>query len=255
METMQLTFYGIDAPPTPPPKPDKKAATSQPAQPKVTMIRELPEIEQPIGRLEHYGVSALSSMELIAIILGSDNFEDPNALLANHDRLFGLAALPWAELVTIKGIGRTRAARLKAAFELGRRLLVASPAEKPVIKSPADAANLLMMEMMTLEQEHLITLILDTKNRVLKNHTVYIGSLNTATVRVGELFREAIRLNAAAIIVAHNHPSGDPTPSAEDVYVTRQIVEAGKLVNIDVLDHVVIGQSRWVSLKERGLGF
>jgi DNA repair protein RadC len=106
-----------------------------------------------------------------------------------------------------------------------------------------------------LEQEHLRAVILNTKNQVLKIQSVYIGSLNTAVVRVGELFREAVRVNAAAIIVAHNHPSGDPTPSAEDVYVTRQIVEAGKLLSIDVLDHLVICMARWVSLKERGLGF
>jgi DNA repair protein RadC len=106
-----------------------------------------------------------------------------------------------------------------------------------------------------LEQEHLRTVIMDSKNHVIKVHTVYVGSLNTAVVRVAELFREAIRLNAAALIVAHNHPSGDPTPSPEDVHVTREIVAAGKLLNIDVLDHLVIGQQRWVSLKERGLGF
>jgi DNA repair protein RadC len=111
------------------------------------------------------------------------------------------------------------------------------------------------MDMMTLEQEHLKVVILDTQNHVLKIHTAYIGSLNTAVVRVGELFREAIRLNAAAIIVCHNHPSGDPSPSAEDVHVTRQIVEAGKLICIDVLDHIVLGANRFCSLKERGLGF
>ena len=109
--------------------------------------------------------------------------------------------------------------------------------------------------MMLLEQEHLKVVILDTQNHVLKIHTAYIGSLNTAVVRPCELFREAIRLNAAAIIVLHNHPSGDPSPSAEDVYVTRQIVEAGKLLGIDCLDHLVVGSNLWVSLKERGLGF
>ena len=129
------------------------------------------------------------------------------------------------------------------------------PEEKAKVKSPADAAALMMMEMMVLEQEHLKVLILDTQNHVLKVHTAYIGSLNTAVVRPCELFREAIRLNAAAIIVLHNHPSGDPSPSAEDVYVTRQIVEAGKLLGIDCLDHLVVGSNLWVSLKERGLGF
>ena len=155
----------------------------------------------------------------------------------------------------MKGIGPTRAARLKATFEIGRRLQVAMPEEKPKIKSPADAANLLMMDMMALEQEHLKVVILDTQNHVLKVHTAYIGSLNTAVVRPCELFREAIRLNAAAIIVLHNHPSGSPDPSAEDVYVTRQIVEAGKLLGIDCLDHIVVGANRFCSLKERGLGF
>jgi DNA repair protein RadC len=223
-------------------------------------IKELPEGERPRERLEHYGSGALSSAELLAIILRVGT-KDENVirlaqrLLTTYGGLAGLAQAPFSELMTIKGLGQAKTTQLKAAFELGRRLLVAAPHERPVVKSPADAANLLMMEMGLLEQEHLRTVMLDSKNQVLKVHTVYVGSLNTAVVRVGELFREAIRLNCAALIVAHNHPSGDPTPSAEDVYVTRQIVEAGKLLNIDVLDHLVIGQQRWVSLKERGLGF
>ena len=138
---------------------------------------------------------------------------------------------------------------------MGRRSIVALPPERLRIKSPADAASLLLADMGALEQEELRTIIVDTKNQVLKVHTVYMGSLNTAVLRIAEVFREAIRLNAAALIVAHNHPSGDPTPSAEDVQVTRQLVEAGKLLNIDVLDHLVIGSQRWLSLKERGLGF
>jgi DNA repair protein RadC len=223
-------------------------------------IKELPEGERPRERLEHYGPTALSSAELLAIILRVGT-KDENVirlaqrLLSTYNGLAGLAQAPFSDLVAIKGLGPAKATQLKAAFELGRRLLIAAPHERPVIKSPADAAILLMSEMWMLEQEHLRTLILDSRNQVLKTHTVYVGSLNTAVVRVGEMFREAIRLNAAAVIVAHNHPSGDPTPSAEDVTVTRQIVEAGKLLNIDVLDHLVIGQQRWVSLKERGLGF
>jgi len=223
-------------------------------------IKELPEGERPRERLEHYGPSALSSAELLAIILRVGT-KDENVirlaqrLLTTYGGLVGLAQAPFSEMMEIKGLGEAKITQLKAAFELGRRLLVAAPHERPLVKSPADAANLLMMEMGLLEQEHLRTVLLDSKNQVLKVHTVYIGSLNTAVVRVGELFREAIRLNCAALIVAHNHPSGDPTPSSEDVYVTRQIVEAGKLLNIDVLDHLVICQARWVSLKERGLGF
>lgn len=223
-------------------------------------IKELPEGERPRERLEHYGAASLSTAELMAIILRIGSRDENVIMLAQrlltcYGGLPGLAAASFEELSGIKGVGRVKAIELKAAFELGKRLLVAAPHERPMVKSPADAANLLLMEMGPLEQEHLRTVILDSKNHVLKVHTVYIGSLNTAMVRVGELFREAIRLNAAAVIVAHNHPSGDPTPSPEDVRVTHQIVEAGKLLNIDVLDHLVIGQQRWVSLKERGLGF
>ncbi len=116
-------------------------------------------------------------------------------------------------------------------------------------------AQALGFEMAHLEQEHLKVVCLNTKNHVLKHITVYIGSINSSAVRIGEVFKEALKQNAAAIIIAHNHPSGDPTPSSEDIAVTREIVEAGKLLGVDVLDHLVIGQGRWVSLRERGLGF
>jgi DNA repair protein RadC len=227
----------------------------QASSPKPTAIREMPEGERPVQRLTWYGAGALSLAELLTVVAGFSDLETAQRLLADTEGLAGLAQKSATDLMQLKGIGETKAAQVKAAFELGRRLLVSAPHERPVIKSPADAANLLMLEMGAFEQEHLRTVILDTKNRVLKVSEVYVGSLNTAVVRVGELFKEAIRLNAAAIIVCHNHPSGDPTPSAEDVYVTRQIVDAGKLMSIDVLDHLVICQSRWVSLKERGLGF
>ncbi len=150
-------------------------------------------------------------------------------------------------------MGEAKATQLKAALELGRRLAVVSPQSRPQVRSPADVANLLMLEMSLLEQEHLRAILLDTKNNLLRVATVYTGSLNTAVVRVGEVFREAIRANCASIIVVHNHPSGDPTPSPEDVRVTEMlVVEAGKLLDVAVLDHVVIGRNRYVSLKERG---
>ncbi len=223
-------------------------------------IKELPEGERPRERLLHYGPAAVSTAELLAIILRVGSTDENVIMLAHRllTRFGGLAGLvqaPIEELVTVKGIGPAKAIELKAALEVGKRLIVAAPHERPTVKSPADAANLLMLDMAPLEQEHLRTMIMDSKNHVLKIHTVYVGSVNTAVVRVGELFREAIRMNAAAVIVAHNHPSGDPTPSPEDVHVTRQIVEAGKILSVDVLDHLVIGQQRWVSLKERGLGF
>jgi DNA repair protein RadC len=176
-------------------------------------------------------------------------------LLAQFGGLAGIARASFADLCEVRGLGLAKAAQIKAALELGKRLMVASPEERPQVKSPADVANLLMMEMGFLEQEHLRVVLLDTKNHVLGMPTIYVGSLNTSVMRVGELFREAVRSNCAAVIVVHNHPSGDPTPSPEDVSITRQIVEAGKLLDVEVLDHLIIGQQRYVSLKERGLGF
>jgi len=134
-------------------------------------------------------------------------------------------------------------------------LSLESPEERRTIHSPADAADLVKYEMSGFEQEHLRVILLDTRNRVLEIVEVYQGSLNSSPVRVGELFKAAVRRNAAAIIVVHNHPSGDPTPSPDDVAVTRAIVQAGKLLDVDVLDHLVIGGGQCVSLKERGLGF
>jgi DNA repair protein RadC len=224
------------------------------------MIRDLPTGERPRERLLHYGAGALSTAELLAIILrvgtsGENVVRVAEKLLARHDGLPGMAQATIQELCQDKGVGEAKAIQVKAALELGRRLLVAAPHERPQIRQPADAANLLMAEMQLLTQEHLRTVLMDSRNRVINIPTIYIGSLNAASVRVGEVFREAIRANSAAMIICHNHPSGDPTPSPEDVQVTRQIVEAGSLLNIDVLDHLIIGRQRFVSMKERGLGF
>jgi len=223
-------------------------------------IKDMPVGERPRERLQHYGAGALSTAELIAILLrsgvaGESVLHLAERLLARYGGLTGLAQASFAELCQEKGIGPAKVTQIKAALELGRRLLVASPQERPQVRSPADAANLLMLEMSLLAQEQMRVILLDSKNRVLAIPTIYQGSLNTSLIRVGELFREAIRQNCAAIIVVHNHPSGDPTPSPEDVLVTKQIVEAGKLLDIEVLDHLVIGRQRYVSLKERGLGF
>jgi len=218
-------------------------------------IRELPTTEQPRERLRRYGPAALSSAELLTIALGLTDLGQAETLLARYEGLNGLAKAPLVELAgRYRGIGPGKAHQLKAALELGRRCVVALPLERMRIKSPADAAGLLLADMGALEQEELRTIIVDTKNQVLKIHTVYVGSLNTAVLRIAEVFREAIRLNAAAIIVAHNHPSGEVSPSP-DIQVTRQLVEAGKLLSIEVLDHLVIGNQCWLSLKERGLGF
>jgi DNA repair protein RadC len=224
------------------------------------LIRDLPESERPRERLQAYGPGSLSTSELLAIIFRTGSRSESainlgSRLLAQFHGLAGIAKASLADLCEVHGLGLAKAAELKAALELGKRLMVASPEDRPQVKSPTDVANLLMMEMGFLEQEHLRVVLLDTKNHVLGIPTIYMGSLNTSVLRVGELFREAIRANAAAVIVVHNHPSGDPTPSPEDVSITRQIVEGGKLLDIDVLDHLIIGQQRFVSLKERGLGF
>ena len=221
---------------------------------------DIPQSERPRERLRTHGAHALSSTELIAILLRTGT-KERNALelaqgiLARFKGLSGLARASFAELCTENGMAIAKTAQLKAALEIGRRLLVAAPEERPQVKSPADAANLLMAEMSTLEQEHLRVILLDTKNHVQGMPTIYQGNVNTSLVRVAELFREAIRANCTAIIVAHNHPSGDPTPSPEDVLITERIVEAGRILDVQVLDHLVIGHQRYVSLKERGLGF
>ncbi len=155
----------------------------------------------------------------------------------------------------IHGVGPAKAAQIKAALEIGYRLKLEERKENPPINSPDDAADLVMYEMSVLEQEELRVILLDTRNRMIDTITVYKGSLNSSQVRVGELFKEAIRRNAAGVIIIHNHPSGDPTPSPDDVTITRAIIQAGKLLDIDVLDHLVIGQFKWVSLKQRQLAF
>jgi DNA repair protein RadC len=172
----------------------------------------------------------------------------------------GLAGVDGAsipDLCTQPGIGEVKAIEIKAAFELGRRLVSLNPGDRYVVRSPQDIANLVKADMRALPQECLVALLLNTKNQVIAKHEVYRGSLNTAVVRVGEVFREAIRQNAAAVAIVHNHPSGDPTPSPQDVALTREVAQAGALLDLALLDHVIIGTGEpgWVSLKERGLGF
>lgn len=223
-------------------------------------ISDLHESDRPRERLASLGAPALTNAELIAILLrvgvpGENAVEVGQRLLNKLGGLSGLHRAPLSELTGQHGIGEAKAAQIKAAIELGRRLTLESPEERASINSPADAAALVQYEMSALEQEHLRVLLLDRRNRVLEIVEVYKGSVNSSQVRVGELFKDAVRANASAIIVVHNHPSGDPTPSPDDVAVTRAIVQAGKLLDVEILDHLVIGQGRWVSLKERGLGF
>ena len=219
-------------------------------------VRDLPASERPVNRLLAVGPGSLSNTELLAAVLQTpDALTQAQQILGGFGGLRLLSKAAEREITHIDGLGRAAAARLKAALELASRMVVESIPDKYTVRSPADVAQLLMAEMSDLEQEHFKVLMLDTRNRLLADETVYVGSLNASHIRVGEVFRSAIRRNAAAIIAVHNHPSGDPTPSPEDVDVTRQLVAAGIMVDVELLDHLIIGQQRFVSLKERGLGF
>lgn len=219
------------------------------------LLHEQPASEQPLNRLLQYGAGALSYAELLQLVLGAG--EDPLGyqLLAAFQTLSGLARASLTDLQTIAGIGLHRSARLQATFELSQRLARELPGDRPQVRGPGDIAGLFMPEMSLLEQEQLRVVLLDNKHRVMATPTVYQGSVHTNVIRIAELFRDAIRRNSVAIAVVHNHPSGEPTPSPEDAAVTRELVRAGQLLDIEVLDHIVIGDQRWVSLKERGLGF
>lgn len=219
-------------------------------------ICDLPAEERPLYRLHHHGSSALATTELLALLLGTADAPGlAQELLDNFGSLHQLARATKAQLMRVRGIGEAQAGRLLAVLELSHRLQGPPAEERQRITSPGDGANLLLPQMRHLTQEELWVILLDTRNRVLDIRTVYKGSLNTSVVRISEIFRPAIEAPAAAIIVAHNHPSNDPSPSPEDIRVTQQIVQAGKLLDIDLLDHLIIGNGIFVSLKERGLGW
>ena len=225
-----------------------------------TMIRDLPRRERPRERLRDYGPSTLSNAELIAILLRTgvtgENVINLAVRLLSHFRgLPGLARTNYSELCTLTGISDAKASQLLAAFELGRRLASLHPEDRAIIRSPEDVANLLGAEMSLLDQEHLRVMLLDTKNALTGVSEIYIGNVNSSVVRPAEVLRPAIRYNAVSIIVVHNHPSGDPTPSPEDISITEQLRSAGDLLGIKILDHIILAGNRNASLKELGLGF
>lgn len=223
-------------------------------------VAELPADERPRERLLRLGPQALTTAELLAILLRTGTQREgvmqiAGRLLAEHQGLRGLAAADLATLAATHGIGAAKATTVAAAFELGRRLAVEGDVLRPTVKSPADIAHLLQPELELLQQEELRLLCLDTRHQVLASITLYRGSVNAAPGRVAEVFREAVRRNATKVALAHNHPSGDPAPSHEDVRFTAAIVRAGELMEVEVLDHVVFGHGRYVSMRERRLGF
>jgi DNA repair protein RadC len=223
-------------------------------------IRDLPAGDRPRERLRDAGPAALSNQELLAILLRTGTAKESalamaSRLLAERDGLPGLARTNFSELCSARGLGEAKAAQVQAALELGKRLVAAQPQERAQIHGPEDVANLLQGEMGALEQEHLRVLLLNTRNQVLGSSEVYRGSVHTAVVRIGELFREALRQNAPAVVLVHNHPSGDATPSSEDIAMTKQAIEAGELLDVDVLDHIVLAQGRFASMKSMKVAF
>jgi DNA repair protein RadC len=214
----------------------------------------------PREKLAETGAGSLSDAELLAILLRVGIKDEPvmalsQRLLREYGGLTGLSRVPFEELCIVRGMGEAKTAQLKAALEMSRRLLIAQPDERPQIRRPAEIAQMLMLEMSILEQEVLKVVLLNTKNQIIRINEAYRGTINSSSLRIAELFKEAIRLNAASIILVHNHPSGDPEPSPEDISVTAQIQAAGKLLDISLLDHLIIGHQRFISLREQGKGF
>ena len=223
-------------------------------------IRELPASERPRERLVLRGPAGLTAAELIGLLWGSGGrgrsaIDVATTALARFDGLTGLSRASGPELEAIPGVGAARSAQLQAAFELGRRLLADWPAGRWSVRSPHDLADRLVLQMGRLEREELRVVILNTKNVVLRVVTAYQGNVSASLVRIGELYRDAVRLDAAGIILVHNHPSGDPAPSPDDLHLTAEALAAGRLLDIDLLDHLVIGHDAWISLRDRGVVF
>jgi len=222
-------------------------------------IHDLPISERPRERLQKLGVAALSAQEILALILsrgvaGESVMVTAQRLLSQFGNLKGIASASVEELSQIKGIGLAKASQIKAAFELANRLEGYSEAEdKPVIKTPDDVASLVKGRLKGKKKEHFLALLLDTRNQLIKVAEISVGSLDTSIVHPREVFKEAISASAASVIFVHNHPSGDPTASEDDIKLTKRLAEAGGIMGIDVLDHIIVCDKEFLSLKREGL--
>ncbi len=212
-------------------------------------LHTLPLHERPAARLSYVGSGGVSQVELLALLIGGPEQLDIAQAVVQR---FGdtLPQVLTEELLAIPGIGQATAARIRAALELGRRFAHVQDTDRRQISSPSAAADILMALVGHAEQECFVVLYLDTRNRVQDQEILYRGTLNTTQVRFAEIFRGAVRRNAGGVLVGHNHPSGDPAPSPEDYTMTRNLIQAGKLVEVDVVDHVIVGRNRWVSLRQ-----
>lgn len=221
-------------------------------------IMDLPKNERPRERLFRYGAEALSNSELMAVILRTGSRKEnilnlSSRILTAGGGLNGLFGLNIEELQKFHGIGAAKAVQIAALAELARRFNAYKSGERYVISKPEDAAKLLMKEMQGLNKEVLKAVLLNTKNAVVKIADISVGSLNSSIVHPREVFNEAIIAHSASIIICHNHPSGDPSPSKEDISITKRLAEGGKLLGIEIIDHIIIGQGVYVSLKEKGI--
>lgn len=221
-------------------------------------IKDLPEDIRPRERLLKEGAEALSDIEILAILLRTGSREATaldlaSMIMSRFENLRRLLGATVEELGEIKGVGPAKACQIKAALELGRRTAQYSDQPRRVIKTPDDAAALVMEEMRHFDREHFRAILLNTKNQVIGTDKVSVGTLNSSVVHPRELFRNAIKRGAASVILLHNHPSGDPTPSREDKDITHRVMEAGKIIGIEVLDHIIIGDNKFISLKAHGL--
>ncbi|MFF2480554.1 DNA repair protein RadC [Paenibacillus sp. NPDC058071] len=220
-------------------------------------LRNVPHDERPRERMMRYGAEALSHTELLAILLRTGTKRESAVYLAGKilkecGSLRNLVDMSMDELTQIRGIGPAKATQLRAGIELGRRISRSKQDEQVTVRKPKDAADYVMEDLRYLKKEHFVCLFLNTKNRIIARETLSVGTLNASLVHPREVFRAAIKCSSASLICVHNHPSGDPTPSPEDVVMTKRLKEAGELVGIELLDHLVIGDGRFISLKEQG---
>ncbi len=235
-------------------------ATNRTAERAVGAIQFPAPCERPRERLAVHGAAALSAAELIGLLwgTGTHGLSAVGAAadaLRRHDGLVGLARATDVELEAVPGVGPVRAAQLAAAFELGRRVVTDWPQGRWTVRAPRDVGERLVPQMGYLEREELRVVLLNARNAVLRLVTVYQGNVSSSLVRIGELFRDAVRLNAAGLILVHNHPSGDPTPSPDDLRLTAEALAAGRLLDVQLLDHLIVAGDGFVSLRDRGVAF
>jgi len=225
-------------------------------------MKDIPADERPYEKLEKYGAETLSNAELLAVIIRTGSRRETSVALAQRllslgDNSGGIAFLhniSLEELKKAKGIGRVKALQIKAVMELSKRVSASLASNGQIsIKSPAEVSALLMEEMRHLKKEVFKTILLNTKNHIIKVLNVSVGSLNSSIVHPREVFSEAVKSGCSGILLVHNHPSGDPEPSMEDIETTKRLVNAGSILGIKVLDHVIIGDKRYISFREHGL--